>query len=236
MSDLDFHRSFPEAAIFDMDGVLIDSNPFHLQKWVELLNGHAIPFDPKELPQQVLGQRNDTAFRYFFGRELSPEETALLGDELEEKFRNAFRPYARPLPGVANLLQEFHRAGIPLAVASSAMAKNIEFIVDVLGFRSYFRCLVSGDEVTHPKPDPEIYLKAANGLGCEPPGCIAFEDSFVGIEAAKRAGMKCVAIASTFPLRELEARSGADRTIKSFEELNLELLRTYFPGPDPRPG
>jgi HAD superfamily hydrolase (TIGR01509 family) len=235
MSDLDFHRSFPEGAIFDMDGVLIYSNPFHLRKWVELLNDHGIPFDPEELPQLVLGQRNDTAFRYFFGRDLSPEKTALLGEELEEKFRNSFRPHARPLPGLANLLKEFHRAEIPLAVASSAMAKNIEFIVDVLGFRPYFRCLVSGDEVTHPKPDPEIYLKAAAGLGCEPLGCIAFEDSFVGIEAAKRAGMKCVAIASTFPLSELEARSGADRTVTSFEELNLELLRTHFSGPAPTP-
>ncbi len=224
-------NSFPEAAIFDMDGVLIDSNPFHLEKWVELLQERRISFDPKQLPRLVLGQRNDTAFRYFFGSDLSPQAMADLSEELEQKFRRTFRPHAKPLPGLSKLIAELHRAGLPLAVASSAMAKNIEFIVEALGFGPYFRCLVSGDDVAHPKPHPEIYLKAAAGLNCEPARCVAFEDSFVGIEAAKRAGMKCVAIASTFPLEDLKTRSGADWTISSFEGMSLERLRTYFSEP-----
>jgi len=221
-------NSKPAAAIFDMDGVLVDSNPFHLQKWVDLLKRHGIPFRPEDLPEQVLGHRNDTAFRFFFGPRLTDDERSQLGEELEATFRKTFAPHARPLPGLAELVQACHRAGIPMAVASSAMAKNVEFVVDALGFRPYFRCLVSGDEVAHSKPDPEIYLRTARKLGVEPAGCVAFEDSFVGIEAAKRAGMRCVAIASTFPAADLRQQTQADLIVPGFEVLTLRDLEGLF--------
>jgi len=221
-------NSLPAAAILDMDGVLIDSNPFHLQKWVDLLNEHKVAFNPEDLPKQIFGHRNDTAFRFFFGDQLTKEQRRQLSEELEERFRKVFRPHAKPLPGLAALIAECHEAGIPMAVASSAMSKNVEFIVDALEFRRYFAYLVTGDEVTHPKPDPEIYLKAAQHLGLEPVRCVAFEDSFVGVESAKRAGMKCVGIASTFPVDELRAHTQADLAVNSFEELNLARLRQLF--------
>ncbi len=223
-------NSLPAALIFDMDGVLVDSNPFHLQKWVDLLNEHRIPFDPEELPKQILGHRNDTAFRYFFGPQLTREEIHQLSEELEAKFRRTFGPHAKPLPGLKRLVEDCHRAGTPMAVASSAMAKNVEFVVDALGFRPYFRWIVSGDEVKHPKPDPEIYLKAANHLGCDPASCVAFEDSFVGVEAAKSAGMKCVGIASTFPAEELRRQTRADLVVPSFEAVTLAELHGLFRG------
>ncbi len=217
----------PAAAIFDMDGVLIDSNPFHLQKWADFLRQHRIPFNEAELPEAILGQRNDTLIRHFFGPEVTPEETRRLSEEVEAMFRKAFRPYARPLPGLDRLIREIHAAGIPMAVASSAISKNIEFAVDALGYRKYFRHLVSGDEVRQPKPDPEIYLKAAAKLGVKPEEAVAFEDSFPGIEAVVRAGMKCVAIGSTFPMKELRA-TRAHLAVKSFEELDLARLRGLF--------
>jgi len=220
----------PAAAIFDMDGVLIDSNPYHLQKWVDLLTEHKVAFSPEELPKQIFGIRNDTAFRFFFGNQLTKAQRRQLSEELEERFRKVFRPHAKPLPGLSALIAECHQAGVPMAVASSAMSKNVEFIVDALGFRRYFAYLVTGDEVTHPKPDPEIYLKAAQHLGLEPARCVAFEDSFVGVESAKRAGMKCVGIASTFPVDELRAHTQADLAVGGFEELNLARLRQLFEG------
>ena len=220
--------SLPAAAIFDMDGVLVDSNPFHLEKWVEFLRDHRIPFQRDDLPKLILGQRNDTALRHFFGPELSDEDSHRLSEELEARFRAAFRPHAKPLPGLTDLIAECDRAKIAMGVASSAMAKNVEFVVDALGFRPYFRCLVSGDEVAHPKPHPEIYLKAAAKLGLVPEDCVAFEDSFPGIEAAKQAGMKCVAIGSTFAFAELQTATRADLVVQSFEELTLERLRQLF--------
>lgn len=219
--------NLPAAVIFDMDGVLVDSNPFHLQKWMDLLKEHGIPFDQKELPEQILGKRNDTAFRHFFGSNLTEDEIQRLSEELEERFRRVFRPHARPLPGLERLVGECHAAGIPMAVASSAITANVEFIVEVLGFRPYFQALVSGDDVTHPKPHPEIYLKAARQLGVQPGHAVAFEDSAVGIEAAKNAGVKCVAIGSTFSLDDLR-RTRADLVVPSFEALHLSILRDLF--------
>ena len=219
---------FPAAAIFDMDGVLVDSNPFHLKKWEALLDEHGIPFERDALPRIILGHRNDAAFRHFFGPDLGEPDMERLGEELEERFRKVFRPHARPLPGLEALIMECQQAGIPMAVASSATMKNVEFIIESLGFGRYFRYVVTGDEVRHPKPHPEIYLKAAEHLGIAPQGCVAFEDSFVGVEAAKRAGMACVAIASTFPLDELRVTTHADLAVESFEKLNLEILRGLF--------
>lgn len=216
----------PAAAIFDMDGVLVNSNPYHLAKWVEFLDHHKIPYEEEELPELILGKRNDTAFRHFLGPDLTPEESHRLSEEIEENFRRVFKPHARPLPGLDALIKECHAAGIPMAVASSAVRANIEFVVDALGYRSYFRTMVSGDEVTHAKPDPEIYLMAANHLGIDPADAVAFEDSYVGIGAVKNAGMKCVAIASTFPFEKLEPL--ADLVIPSFEDINLEKLRALF--------
>lgn len=216
----------PAAVIFDMDGVLVNSNPYHLAKWIDFLNHHQISYKEEELPELILGKRNDTAFRHFLGPDLTPQESKRLSEEIEETFRRVFKPHARPLPGLGKLIKECHAAGIPMAVASSAVRTNIEFVVDALGYRPYFRTMVSGDEVTHAKPDPEIYLKAARNLGISPTDAVAFEDSYVGIGAVKSAGMKCVAIASTFPIERLVPL--ADLAIPTFEDVSLEKLRALF--------
>lgn len=218
--------TLPAAAIFDMDGVLVDSNPFHLRKWQDLLNERHIPYDPDTLPEQILGKRNDDAFHFFFGPELTRAQIRQLSEQLEERFRAAFGPHAKPLPGLERLINELDAAGIPMAVASSAMRPNIEFVVDALGFRRFFRVMASGDDVQLPKPDPEIYLKTARALGIDPAACVAFEDSFPGVAAVKAAGMKCVAIASTFPIEELRAHAGL--AVPSFNHLSLPKLQRLF--------
>jgi beta-phosphoglucomutase-like phosphatase (HAD superfamily) len=115
-----------------------------------------------------------------------------------------------------------------VALASAAMSKNVNFILDALKLRSYFHVILTGDEITQSKPHPEIFTKTAQKLGLLPAGCVALEDSFVGIEAAKGAGMKCVAVASTFPAPELAAHTQADLVIQTLEALNLEKLRQLF--------
>ncbi len=218
----------PAAVIFDMDGVLIDSNPFHIQKWAEFLGARGIPYNAEDLPRQILGYRNDTAFRLFFGSHLGEDKMKELSEELEERFRQVFRRHARPLPGLKALIDECQAAALPMAVASSAMTKNIDFVLEVLELRPYFTAIVSGDEVSHAKPDPEIYLKTAEKLKLAAWQCVAFEDSFVGIESAKRANMKCVGIASTFPAEELRGQTHADLVVNGFEELSLARLRVLF--------
>ncbi|MDE3180226.1 MAG: HAD-IA family hydrolase, partial [Acidobacteriota bacterium] len=185
-------------------------------------------FDPAAVPGKILGKHNDDAFRAYFGASMTQEEMRRLGAELEAQFRINFRPHARPLPGLMVLLGELRDAGIPLAVASSAVRPNVEFVVDVLGIRPFFRLLITGDDVEAHKPDPEIYLEAAARLGVAARDSVAFEDSYPGVEAVKNAGMKCVGIASTFPLEDLSSKTKADLVVAGFEGLSLARLRGLF--------
>jgi len=224
------NRSLPAAVIFDMDGVLIDSNPFHLRKWTEFFREHHIPVREEELPKVVLGPPNESIFRRFFGDNLTRAQMQELGEELEAKFRRAIGPQASPLPGVRRLIEECHANGVTLALATSAISKNVECVLSALELRPYFATIVTVEAISHPKPDPEVYLKTAAKLEVEPADCGVFEDSFVGVEAAKRAGMKCVVIASTFPVEVLRRETRADLVAPSFEEVSLLTLRQLFEG------
>ncbi len=225
---MDPNSLLPAAVIFDMDGVLVDTNPFHVQKWEALLREHGIAFDRKLLPKQVLGPGNDLTLRHFFGELITAEDRRRLSEELEARFRKAFAPHAKPLPGVERLIAECHDHGVLVALASSAMSKNVDFILDALKLRPYFHVILTCDEVAQGKPHPEIFAKTAHKLGLPPADCVVIEDSFAGIESAKRAGMKCVAVASTFPAPELRAHTQADLVIQTLEALNLQKLRELF--------
>ena len=220
--------SLPAAVIFDMDGVLVDTNPFHVQKWDALLTEYGIAFDREALPKQVLGPGNDPTLRHFFGERLTADERLRLSEALEARFRAAFAPHAKPFPGVERLIKECHNHEVRVALASAAMSKNVYFILDVLKLRPCFDVVLTEDEITHNKPHPEIYEKTAQKLGNRPAACVVIEDSFAGIEAAKAAGMKCVAVASTFPVSELCAHTQADLVVQTLEALTLENLRGLF--------
>jgi beta-phosphoglucomutase len=226
----------PAAIIFDMDGVLVDSNPFHLRKWMAVFRTHGIPYNEEELPKIIMGPDNDSIFRRFLGADLTREQLSELGEELELNFRKEIGPEPPTFPGVRSLIEECHAQRIAMAVASAAIAKNVNFLVSALGLRDYFRVLLTANDITHPKPHPEIYLKTAAKLGVAPADCVVLEDSFVGIEAAKRAGMKCVAIASTFPAEDLRRDTHADHIFPSFETISLQKLRRLFNGAGGSPG
>jgi beta-phosphoglucomutase family hydrolase len=218
----------PAAVIFDMDGVLVDTNPFHVKKWEALLTEQGIAFDREALPKQVTGPGNDSILRHFFGERLTAEERLRLSEELEARFRAAFAPHAKPFAGVERLLAECHENGVRVAVASAGMSKNVFFILDALKLRQRFHVVLTADEVIHNKPHPEIYDKTAQKLGIPAAACVVIEDSFTGIEASKSAGMKCVAVASTFPAAELRARTRADLVVQNLEALKLDNLRALF--------
>jgi beta-phosphoglucomutase len=218
----------PAAIVFDMDGVLVDSNVFHLRKWVDLFRDHGVPFTEEELPRMVLGPPNDVTFRRYLRADLTAGQIEDLDEELEANFRREIAPYARAMPGVQRLLDECRAQGLPLAVASAAMTKNVDFLIGALGLRDYFREMLSADDISQPKPDPEIYLKAAHKLGVDPRACAVIEDSFVGIEAAKHAGMKCLAVATTFSPEELHHHGRADSIVPNLDSVSLQTLRDLF--------
>ena len=218
----------PRAVIFDMDGVLVNSNPFHLEKWADFLHEQGVAFSRVDLPRQIFGVSNQDCFRTFFGSKLSKEEMIKMEDVLEERFRKKFASHVEPFPGLLPLIEELESAGIPLGVASSAVGENVKFILETLKLDSVFSGVATGSDFPKPKPDPGIYLLAAQKLGVLPTDCVAFEDSFVGIEAAKRAGMKCVGLASTFPAQDLGSKTNADKIIETFSDVTLTDLKGLF--------
>jgi beta-phosphoglucomutase family hydrolase len=181
--------------IFDMDGVLVDSNPVHRLAW-ESYNRRFGLETTEAMHESMYGKRNDEIVRNFFG-ELDAAEVTLRGAEKEKLYREmiAGRTENFLVPGLRNFLEKYY--GTPMAVASNAEPENLSFVLDSSGLRGYFRVILDGHQVINPKPHPEIYLRAAAELGIEPRRCLVFEDSHSGVEAARAAGMKVIGISTT---------------------------------------
>jgi beta-phosphoglucomutase len=183
------------ALIFDMDGVLIDSNPVHREAW-EVFNRRFGLLTTEAMHESMYGKRNDEIVRNFFG-ELPAAEVVSRGAAKEELYREmvAGRTEDFLVPGVREFLERYR--GARKGVATNGEPANLNFILDGTGLRQYFQVTVDGSQVTNPKPHPEIYLRAADLLGAAPDNCIVFEDSHAGVQAARGAGMKVIGICTT---------------------------------------
>ena len=192
-----------QGVIWDMDGVLVDTGEFHFPAWSQALSEHGIPFT-RELFRTVFGMNNAGILTVLLGQVPPPELLAEISDRKERLFRQAVRGHAQPLPGVLAWLERLRAAGLRQAIASSAPPANIDALVDELDLRSYFAAAVSGSDLPG-KPDPAVFLKAAHLIGVPPERCVVVEDAVAGVEGARRAGMKCVAVTTTNPAHTLEA-------------------------------
>jgi beta-phosphoglucomutase len=183
------------ALIFDMDGVLIDSNPVHREAW-EIYNRRFGLETTEAMHQSMYGKRNDEIVRVFYG-DLPADEVTRRGTEKEALYREmiAGKIEGFLVDGLRDFL-EFHREA-PMAVASNAEAANVALVLQATGLGRYFRTALDGSQIKHAKPHPEIYLRAAELLGKAPADCVVFEDSFSGVEAARSAGMRVIGIRST---------------------------------------
>ncbi|MFA0759429.1 MAG: hypothetical protein PVTTEEND_001822 [Candidatus Fervidibacter sp.] len=210
-----------KGALFDLDGVLIDSSPFHFASWVKL--GEEIGFTmTPELFRQTFGRRNDAILRRFIP-DATNEQIAAWSERKEALYRQLAAGKLTPLPGARELVRALKGAGFRLAIASSTPRQNIAFALEQIGMADAFDALVGAEDVTKGKPDPEVFLTAAKRLGVPPERCIVFEDAIAGVIAAKRGGMKCVAVTTTNP-RDALVEAGADLVVDSLSELSLERL------------
>lgn len=209
-----------------MDGVLVDNMRIHAEAFDVFYERHGIT-DRKDVRKELSGLGNDEIMRCLF----TPERLAELGgwqalsDEKEAIYRELYAPRIRPAAGLLDFLETLRRLGIVCAVGSSADMRNIRFVFEKCGLASYFQAVVSSEQVSRCKPDPEIYLKAAEALRLRPDECVVFEDARAGIEAGCRAGMKVVALATTLPREELE-RTTAALVIDDFTQMSVERLRS----------
>ena len=209
------------AVLFDMDGVIIDSNPYHKDAWLEFCRRYEVELKEEDVPRYIYGKTNKTALVDVFQREFSPEESFRMSEEKEAIYRELHRADISLIKGLDSLLKTFAQHDIPLAVCTNAPIANLDFMLEETGIRPYFKVLIDASQVSKGKPDPEIYLKAARLLDVPPARCIVMEDSTVGVEAGLRAGMKVVGITTTHTAAEL---AHTHLVIDDFEELTVDKL------------
>ena len=186
------------ALLFDMDGVIVNSNPVHREAW-EVYNRRLGIETTEEMHQRMYGKRNDQIVRDYMGDALSDAEVFQHGASKERLFREMIGPRlaSHLVPGVREFLTQ-HR-DLPMAIASNAEEENVSFVLQSAGLAPFFRAVVDGHQVSHPKPAPDVFLKAAELLAVEPQDCIVFEDSYSGVEAGLAAGMTVVGLRTTHP-------------------------------------
>jgi beta-phosphoglucomutase family hydrolase len=213
------------AAIFDWDGVIIDSSRQHEQSWEQLAREERRALPPNFF-KGSFGMKNERIIPGLLGWTSDLARVRQLSDRKEELYRDLIRhDRIAPLPGVVEWLNTLRTAKIPCAIGSSTPRENIECVIDALRLRDYFRAVVAGQDVTHGKPNPEVFLLGAKKLGVLPARCVVFEDAHVGLEAARAGGMKVVGVATTHPAESL---SDADRVVQRMDELTVAEVSTWF--------
>jgi len=213
------------AAIFDMDGVMIDSHPIHKKTWRKFLK-----FLGKEITEENLnfvmdGRKREEILRHFLG-DLSDEEVRLLGHQKEQLFRDEAADI-KVIEGLQDFLTQLSEAEIKLGVASSGSESRVNYVLDSFHLRHYFEAIVTGDQVTIGKPDPTIFRLACNRLRVRPTETLVFEDSVSGVRAAKAADMRCVGVATNGITANL-LEAGADHIIPDFSCVSVDLVRDLF--------
>lgn len=201
------------AVLWDLDGTLLDSEEYHWISWRETMASLGRPITRPEF-LATFGLRNDEILPRWLDANATRDDVERVSLEKESLYRKLLREGGiTPLPGAAEWLSHLHTQGWLQAIASSAPRANVDVVLEVLGFGHYFQAVVSAEDVTAGKPDPQVFSTAAAKLGARPQDCIVVEDSPMGVEAAHRAGMRCIAVSRNGRL------SAADLAITSLDQL-----------------
>jgi HAD superfamily hydrolase (TIGR01509 family) len=213
------------GAIFDWDGVIIDSSAQHEESWERLARELG-----KELPpdhfKKGFGRKNEFIIPELLGWSHDPEEIRRLSLRKEELYREVVDERGlEALPGVCPWLERLRDARVPCAIGSSTHRANIDLSLGLIGLSEFFAGIVTAEDVSRGKPDPEVFLVAAAHIAREPKHCVVFEDALVGLAAARAGGMRVIAVATTHPPSEL---TSADLTVNRLDELQPATLAAWF--------
>jgi beta-phosphoglucomutase len=209
-------------AIFDHDGVLVDSLEHHQAAWIELGRRSGLPITA-EFVKQTFGMANPSMFERLLGHPLDPETLGSYTEIKESAYRDLARGNVVLLPGIRTLIEGLTERGVALAIGSSGVRRNLELTVESCGLDGRFAAIASLEDVTKGKPDPEIFLVAAKKAGIDPARTVVFEDATFGIVAAKAAGMRAVGVTTTNTAEALY-EAGADEVVETFEGYDVGAL------------
>ena len=203
-----------------MDGVIVDSNPYHKIALKQFCTKYGKELTEEELREKIYGRRNRDWLVNIFGP-LDERKMRRYADEKEELFRKVYDKDIKALDGLREFLEQLKGSGIPAAIATSAPRSNVDFTLEKTGLEQYFATILDDSFVEQGKPHPDVYLKAAAALGFDPENCIVFEDSLAGVEAAKKAGCKVVGLTTTHTKKELK---DTDLVVEDFKGLDANRL------------
>jgi beta-phosphoglucomutase family hydrolase len=209
-----------KAVIWDMDGVIADTGPYHFRAWHKVFRERGVELTGKDFKKNF-GKRNDTIIRNTLGDGTAATEIEAISRDKETTFRSLAENNLKPLPGVTVLIKALAEGGFKQALGSSAPIENIRLILKSIDIADAFQTIVSGEEVTEGKPGPQGFLLAARKLAIAPRDCVVIEDAVAGVTAAKRAGMRCVAVTNTHPRASL---AEADLVVDTLEEVTPSVL------------
>ena len=213
----DISKNNHKAVLWDLDGTIVDSDPYHKLAWRDTFNRHGVDFT-EEKYRFTLGRRNNEIIRRYFGTDLSGREVDAIAEQKEESFRNYIKDNIKPFPRVIEIISAMAAADFKLAIVSSATIENIRLVTEVLEIDKVFDIFITGKDVSRGKPSPQGFLTAAQRLGVMPGNCIVIEDAAAGVSAAKTGGMYCVAVTNTSSRKDLAA---ADVVVDRIDQVSF---------------
>jgi len=219
------------AAIWDVDGTLVDTAELHFVSWEALVAELGRPFTRADFAA-TFGRRNPEIIRHLFNERFNDAEIADLGYRKEELYKTAARRGVDLLPGARALLEGLHAAGFQQAIGSSAPRGNVDLILELTRTEPFFQAIVSMEDTQRGKPDPQVFQVAAAKLGVAPARCLVFEDAVAGVQAAKAGGMKCIAVSFVGHHSDTAlGQAGADRVAKNLEQVSVQNVRELLAVP-----
>lgn len=211
-----------EAYLFDLNGTIIDDMHFHARAWHHILtNDLKADISYEDTVLQMYGKNSELLERVFGKGHFTQEQMDEYSMEKERRYQAAFKPHLKLIDGLGEFLEKAHQAGIKMAIGSAAIPFNIDFILDNLNLRKYFPVVVSADDVTLSKPDPETFTKGADILGVDYAKCLVFEDAPKGVEAAKNAGMQAIVLTTLHMPEEFHITDNVLKFITDYKGLSL---------------
>lgn len=224
-----------DVVLFDMDGVLVESDPAHFDAWQGFARESGIVITAEMFHRAFSGRKNEEALESLFPGRFSDEEKRELSRRKEALYRERYVPQLRPVAGVQELVRDLQRHGVPLALATSGPPENVDAILRHLRLEDAFDAIVTGYDVPEAKPNPAIFLRAAQALGVRASGALVVEDSLAGVQAAVAAGATCLAVTTT-ELGERLRAAGAAHVVRDFQGLTTAHLAAIArPGAAPGP-
>lgn len=214
--------------IFDIDGTMVNNTPYHRDAWFELCRRYDIPMDHVTYHRKIHARSNDQIVPALFGPQVDEAFIRRIEFEKESLYRQTFKPVMKETPGLTELLGKLHEASVPCAAASNSPKDNVDFVLDELAIRSFFKAVTYRDLVSVGKPNPELFLKAAEGMGLPAERCLVFEDSASGFKAARAAGMPYIAITYCGDPHELTEAHDAAAVCHDFTQLTPAAISRHF--------